>query len=337
MSKKITFGSSDGFLIYDMVVKQKILDYLYTNVNLSKHRFIMLNNVSKLEFLKENEHYISPCFKGFNYFLLFMNLPDKDMTMRKHCIAIDRKKLSYHKEQVDLKTAFMVKLHIKVSDSIFNGTIFDGRLIESSNRFIFLIQDCFYLMNKNLLDIEMNEKMTHLDSIFKLHFSNSNICSNFNFKLNKLYKYEHLYDLINNIMPNCTIPTQGIVFYPKTSGISISHIEKKIDKINIETTQISQDENTSYHIIYNFIDFIKTRTYSYETGSKSKILWLSKTEIPDVYNISETDNGERKGIAHIPNIKISHLCDELVKNDKNVPFNCVYNTKFKKWIPISAC
>lgn len=45
----------------------------------------------------------------------------------------------------------MVKVHMKVSDSIFDGTIFDGKLIESSNKFIFLIQDCFYLMGKKYL------------------------------------------------------------------------------------------------------------------------------------------------------------------------------------------
>lgn len=342
MSKKISFGSGESVLIYDLAVKQKVIDYLYSNLNLSKHRFIMLNNVNKLEHLRDNEHYVSPCFKGFNYFLIFMNLEDTNNhnnknNQRKYCIAIDRRKLSYHKDQVDIKSVFMVKVLVKVSDPIFNGTIFDGKLIESSNKFIFLIQDCFYLMGNKILDMEMQDKIAHLDNIFKIHFSDPNICDNFVFKLNKLYTYSELENLIKNLIPSCNIPTQGLVFYPKLSGVSIIHIEKKIDKVDIETNQVQVVEAKTYDMIYNFVDFIKTRTYSYEKGSKTRKFWLSKSNIPDVYNLSEKDDSERIGIVHIPNIKISHLCDENIKEDKPTKFNCVYHTKFKKWVPISVC
>ena len=339
MSKKISFGSGESFLIYDVPTKQKILDYLYSNLNLSKHRFVMLNNVSKLEQLRDNEHYVSPSFKGFNYFLIFMNLEDSknDMKPKKYCVAIDRRKLSYHKDQIDIKSVFMVKSIVKVSDSIFNGTIFDGKLIESSNKFIFLIQDCFYLMGKKLLDMEMSQKMGHLDNIMKMHFSESNICDNFVFKLNKLYSYNDLTELIEKLIPNCSIPTQGLVFYPKYSGISIIHIEKKVDKVDIETNQQPTFESKTYDMIYNFVEYIKTRTYSYEKSNKARKYWLSKSNIPDVYNISEKEDSERLGIAHIPNLKISHLCDDQVKEDKPCRFNCVYHTKFKKWVPVNVC
>lgn len=335
MNKKISFGSSESYMIFDLATKQKIIDYLYSSMNLSKHRFIMLNNINKLEFLRDNEHYISPSFKGFNYFLLFMNL-DINGEKRKFCVAIDRRKLSYHKDQVEIKSVFMVKVHVKVSDSIFNGTIFDGKLIESSNKFIFLIQDCFYLMGKKILDMEMSQKMGHLDNILKLHFSDPHVCENFSVKINKLCDYKGLENLINNVLPSCNIPIQGLVFYPKYSGVSIIHIEKKIDKIDIETCQNQIVESKTYDMIYNFVDFIKTRVYSYEKGSKIRKFWLSKSNIPDVYNLSEKEDSDRLGIVHIPNVKISHMCDEKIKDDSSVKFNCVYHTKFKKWVPISV-
>ena len=75
--KKIPFGTDEGLLITDFSIKKKVLDYLYNSLNLSKHRFIMLNTIKKLEFLKESEHYVSPSFKGFNYFLIFMNIDNK--------------------------------------------------------------------------------------------------------------------------------------------------------------------------------------------------------------------------------------------------------------------
>ena len=330
MSRKISFGNEEGFLILDFGIKQKILDYLYSSLNLSKHRFIMLNNVSKLDFLKENEHYVSPSFKGFNYFLIFTMIEGK-----KYCVAIDRRKLSYHKDQNDLKTVFMVRVNVKTNDTMFSGSIFDGKLVESNKKYIFLIQDCFYLMGKKILDMEMEEKMAHLDNILKTHFADLSVCTNFSFKLNKLCKYDGLENLINVIIPSCNIPCFGLVFFPKLSGISIIHIEKKVDKIDIDSNQTQLVESKTYELIYNFVDYLKNRTYSYEKGNKTRKLWLSKSNIPDVYNISEKENGDRIDIAHIPNIKISHMCDAQVLEDKPTKFNCVYHTKFKKWIPVS--
>jgi hypothetical protein len=331
MSKKITFGSSEAYLISDFNIKQKVVDYLYGSINLSKLRFKMLNNIQYLEFLKENEHYVSPSFKGFNYFLIFMNIDDK-----KYCVALDRRKLNYHKDQVDMKSIFIVRVIAKVNESIFNGTIFDGKLIESKEKFIFLIQDCLYLMGKKITDLDMEDKLIQLDTVLKLHFPNNSVCENFTFKLNKLCKYNELEKLITETIPNCSIPCNGLVFFPKKSGTSIIHIEKKIDKINIETNQVDNKivESKTYDMIYNFVEYLKSRTYSYEKGNKKRQFWLSRTNIPDVYSLCEKQIGEKNGIAHIPNIKISHLCNSIIK-DEPVKFDCVFHTKFKKWIPIN--
>ena len=88
-------------------------------------------------------------------------------------------------------------------------------------------------------------------------------------------------------------------------------------------------------MIYNLVNFLKSRTYSYENDGKRKKMFLKKTEITDVYDVYEDEDGERLGIAHIPNLRISHMCQNLIKNEF-VKFNCVYNKKFKKWTPIKS-
>jgi hypothetical protein len=330
MFKKIVFGNGDGFML-NGEIKQKAIDYLYSNLDLSKHRYIILNTIQKLKFLQDNEHYVSPNFKGYNYLLLMFTHNDK-----KYCVAIDRKKLSYHKEQLDMKTIQIIQVSMKVPDIIFKGTIFDGKLVQTNNNYIFLIQDCFYLMGKKILEMEMSQKITHLDTILKTHFKkdNGSYSSNFEFKLNKLYKYQELESLINSL-PTLSIGTNGIIFYPKFSGINNIHIEKKPDKVNIETVNKEVIEQKTYHIIHDFVDFLKSRTYSYESDGKTKSFWLSRTLIPDVYDISEDENGEKQGIALIPNLKISQMCDEIIK-DKPCKFNCIFSNKFKKWIPLST-
>ena len=86
-------------------------------------------------------------------------------------------------------------------------------------------------------------------------------------------------------------------------------------------------------MIYNLTNFLKSRKYSYEQEGKKKKLWLKKTDITDVYDIHENLESERLGIAHIPNLKISHMCQNLINNDP-IRFLCIYNKNFKKWIPI---
>jgi hypothetical protein len=329
MGKKITLGSSDAWLV-DTDIKTKAIDYLYSKLDLSELRYIILNNVGKLKYLQEHEHYVSPNFRGYNYMLLMLTINETH-----YCLAIDRKKLSYHKSQLDMKTIQVIQVPIKTSESIFKGTILNGKLIQSNNEFIFLIQDCFYLMGNKILDMDMNQKMIHLDTILKNHFRKEKqpYCPNFDFKLNKLYKYEDLEIMINNL-PKLPLSTNGIIFHTKYSGVNIIHIEKKIDKVEIKSSNNEKIDGTSYHIIHDFVNFLKSRTYSYESDNKTKYLWLSRTAIPDVYDIAEKDNGEKLGIALIPNLKISQLCDELII-DIPVKFKCVYSNKFKKWIPLS--
>jgi hypothetical protein len=190
-------------------------------------------------------------------------------------------------------------------------------------------------MGNNMLKVVMNQKMIQLDNTIKNHFKKDKIscCSNFELKINKLCTYQELENLINNL-PKLSIGTNGIIFYPKFSGINNIHIEKKNEKVNIITNNNETIEQKTYHIIYDFVNFLKARSYSYESNEKTKVLWLSRTIIADVYDISEKEHGEKEGIALVPNLKISQMCDDIIK-DTPCKFNCIYSNKFKKWIPIA--
>lgn len=331
MSKKVILGNSDGFLL-DYDTKQKVIDWLYSKLDLSKYRYNMLNNISKLKFLHDNEHYVSPNFKGYNYLLIMVKINDKNL-----CIAIDRKKLSYHKNQLDMKTIQIIQININTTEIMFNGTIYDGKIIKSNNQYVYLIQDCFYLMGSKMIDIEMNEKMNKLDIILKNNFKKdkTSYCTNFEFKLNKLYNYKELEELINNLS-KLSVETNGLLFYPNLSGVNVLYLDiKKSDKVEIDSKNCEIIEQTSYNIIHNFVDFLKSRKYSYESNGKYKTFWLSRTIVPDVYDLSDNDFGEKIGIALIPNLKISQMCDDIIK-ENSVRFNCIFSTKFKKWIPLNT-
>jgi len=335
MGKKINLGNSEGILLMDNEneLKSKVVDYLYTTLNLSKYRYGMLDSIQKLNFLQQNEHWVSPNYKGRSYFLIFLNIFNKS-----YSVLIDRKKLSYHRNQLDLHSIYMVKVHINTNINMYSGTIFEGKIIQKldMDKSYFLIQDCFVLMGKKILDMEIDKKIQYLNDIVNTNLIGDNICSNFIFKLNKLYKYNDIPELINDIIPASSIGSNGIVFYPKISGMIILYIEKKVnDKIEIESKNNDTYVARSYDLIYNFKDFLISRTYSYEKDNKIKSLWLKKNpmKIPDVYDVYENKEDLKIGIAHIPNLKISFYCAEHIKNDFTL-VKCIYHNKFQKWIPL---
>ena len=54
----VRFGDSDAFIINDLDLKTKIIDYIFSIIDLSKYRYNMLENQQQLNFLKINEHYV---------------------------------------------------------------------------------------------------------------------------------------------------------------------------------------------------------------------------------------------------------------------------------------
>lgn len=329
----VKFGDSEAFIINDLDLKNKIIDYLFSIIDLSKYRYNMLDNVQQLNFLKTHEHYVSPNFKGYNYFLLFYKFNNKDnKDSYPHCIAIDKKNLSYHKNTIDIKKVFMFKLKVMASQSIFRGTLFDTKLIKN----IMLVKDCYYIMGNNIIDMEMNDKMIYLDTIIANQFQ-KNYSMNFKLKINKLYKYNMLNDIITNIIPKCELEIIGLIFYPQKSGISYIYTDKKpIEKVSITITNNNNTNNNineSYNMIHQIKEFLISREYSYESGNIKKILLVEPSDISDVYYIYDnSSNTDKIGIAHIPNLKTSIYCRENIK--ERVKCLCIFNKQFNKWIPL---
>ncbi len=322
----VRFGDADAFLVNDDT-KLKILDYIFNLIDLSKYRYNMLDNMQQLAFLKHNEHYVSPNFKGFNYFLLFnkiTKITNEGQKEYSQCIAIDKKNLSYNRKSIDIKKVFMYKIKLMAAPSIFRGTLFDAKLIKN----IMLIKDCYYINNINIIDMDMTEKMIYLDNIIASQFQKDG-CENFKIKINKLYKYSLLDKLVSNIIPQCELEITGLIFYPKKSGVSYIFTEnKQVNKVTIENNSVVTNE--SYNMIHQIKEFLESRVYSYETSNVKKVLDVEPTTITDVYDIY--DDSKKIGIAHIPNLKISRYCKENIK--QKTKCLCVLHKQFNRWIPL---
>jgi hypothetical protein len=347
--KQISFGNDSGQLINDIKIKKKIIQYLFNAINLSKYRYTFLNNINRLKFLKENEHFVSPNFHGYNYLLIFTNINDVNMA-----VMIDRRKLKYNLEHIDYNKLVCTKLECKVSKKIYKGTILDGKFIRNKNDYIFLVQDIYQLMGNNILDQPLDKKIEMLDNTMNTYFSSTPF-RNFSIKINKLYTYYEIDILINKVMKNCSLMTNGIIFFPKYSGISIIYLEQKDtlqkNKVTISESNSYKTEkydkpkselssNTTADIILNMKGYLHGRKYGYEAEKSKNIgtFEVRKTDIPDVYDLYLTNQENklvRQGIAHIPNMKISHLCQDIFRDKNKEIMKCIHFQKFNKWIPMS--
>ena len=206
-----------------------------------------MNTIQKLNFLKDTEHLVSPNYKGYNYLLIMLMIDNV-----KYSVVLDRRKLSYHKNQLDVTNLNIIKLNmnINISDSFYDGTIFNGKLVISNNSHTFFLQDCFYLMGKDYLNINLNTKLEEMEKISN-SFKN-NYCKNFDVKLNKIYYYDELDNLINNIIPNSSLPVNGLIFYPNISGINILFLDKKAETLSENSNKIHIiDNNKSFNNLLN--------------------------------------------------------------------------------------
>ena len=345
MPRQYRLGRGSANIISSFEEKKEIINYLFHNVNLSNYRFQMLKDITQLEFLKKNEHFVSPNFNGVNYLLIFMKLKNRNRTF-----MIDRRKLKYNKEHLDLKSFLILEVDFKAENSIFLGTIIDGKLLRlENNKYIFICNDCYQLFGKSLITQKLEKKYQTLDKIIASEMS-PKPCYNFEFKINKLYNYDKLDQLIKTIIPKTKLPINGIVFYPIVSGNIIIYSEKinknslksKNDTKNIEKpiTNFKIDNNSkdeSYHIVRDLCLYLKSRTKTSIEDFKSyekKELILRKSDIPDVYFLYENEDKPQIGIAHIPNLKVSQELYKIFENKKTHKMLCYLDKHFKKWSPI---
>jgi len=324
---KINLGNSTAFLVSDLDTKKEVINFLYKNVELDKFRFKMLDNLSKLEELKNNPHYVSPNFRGINYLFICMKIKQQNKTF-----LIDRRKLKYQKNNLNLKEIKIIEIKLNANPIFFSGSIFDGKMIDKK---YFLVFDCYFLFGKENISQEMNTKYFTLDKVFSTHLGDKP-CSNFQIKINKLYQYEEIDNLINQILPTIKLPTNGIIFFPKYSGICTIFNEPKKEIVkynsndnNNELSNVSSD----YDMIRDLSEYLSQRTYHYENFNMKNKFTIIKTDIPDVYTLKD-ENDKKIGIAHIPSLKISHQVKDWLKNKKYTKVECVYHKQFDKWIPI---
>ena len=209
-----------------------------------------------------------------------------------------------------------------------NGTIFYGTLLNINNYEFFHIENIFYYKGNNIIRFNEFKKWSYLESIVNKSF-NKNIYStkyiNITLPIMSL-DYNYVLSMLNNISYSLyCIQYRN----PYKNQIYLNEkITVKVEKYAV--FNVKACERTDIYMLY-YIDNNKLKYYNiaripnYKTSIFMNSLFRNIRENYDIDEIEMSDDEEDfEDVSE----------DKYLK--KNIDYNikCVYNYKYKQWVPI---
>jgi hypothetical protein len=220
------------------------------------------------------------------------------------------------------------------------GTIFYGTLFQYKKVNCFCIEDLYYYRGKNYVGTSYSDKLELLSNILKKEIGQNVLGNNFT------------------------------IFGLPLLNTDFNLLLKEIESLPYEVSQIKSrffDKASSKKIVTMSYFKPKSRTMDQVDGIRKAVFKVTPDLEPDIYNLFVYKNGaeEFHDYAFIPDFKTSVMMNKLFRNikenanldaleesddeaefedaredkyvylDRSFKMNCEYNSKFKRWTPIS--
>lgn len=314
MSKVINKVSNATLTFLDRTLYNKVLNKVYEYIDFQKIRYQIINNTVYLNDIKSSKHFVTPHFQGYNFLLLFIKIDNIKYNL------LVFKNLKYKKDQNNDENIKIYKFDTtNIDDSLYECSIFDGKIIASSEtKSSFIINDMYMLRGISTQNIPLENKLEQVDEVLN-RFIPVESC-NLDFKVSRLYSFSEIPELVFNKIKLTNLKINGLMFLPEITG-----------KYYIYTNETEFDEIKNKSS--DDITIIKKSSIASQVE-----FYMKKTLLPDVYelyeDINNTSNLLKEGIAHIPNIKTSHFFRNIFKDKNMVKVSCIRSEKFNKWVPL---
>lgn len=337
---------------YDNYTKQQIINFIFSSVELSRFKYKIMEFENELPELNKQKFFVSANFTGSNCLLVFMKIREKFIS----CL-VERKTLSYNKDQVSFDKLNIMPVRIRLDPLIYNGTILDGTLLHKDRQKIYIICDAYLFRGSNMTHDKINHKIINLTSYLTSYYDMSNPSNNINLTLNTLYDILDTEKLIFEDIPKSIgYSIKGIAFFPEISGTKYLFMFDNANKLkpyvktNFDNSKIAfTDEKTPTPTNFESSND-KKKKIRYVSKTDDDVFatfYVHKTDVPDVYKLFLVEkivvNGKnglkskKMGIAYLPDTKSSVLCRNIVGSSPNSKalMICKFNNDKNKWIPIS--
>jgi hypothetical protein len=230
-------------------------------------------------------------------------------------------------------------------EAIFDGTVMEGEMVKDKmGQWLFLINDVIGYKGKYLKDIPLPKRLEHAYSILDSYRPDPfiDVCT---YQV-KCYCYATTDGLDNLIALSEKLPytNRGIYYWPfflqykpklyNFDDSVIKEVHRKV-KDNPEFREKKEDDVPSP----TRKQVSQPTIIANAPKEGESVMWLRKTENPDVYDIYAAQNGSNKlGVAHVPTLATSRMLRKVFKDltvTISIPFMCKFNDKFQKYEPIS--
>ena len=340
----ISFCDRIAYNIKCSDAKDWILDQLENKYQiriLQKHWFRL--DEQQFKYVQQIPHQVCIRSNGNPYFLYFTRYEDVNQIM-----YIDKKvQPGYQKPRIIITKG-------QFEDSIFENTLLEGEMVkDKKNQWIFLVNDVIMYKGKYLKDMLLPQRLSYAHEMFRQHYQPDPIMDVCIYQVKKYVpctktSVEQLIQFAEKL----PYTNRGIYFVPLT-------MKYKPKLINFNDELIK----TVYRKVKDCPEFMEKPMEMTSTPPRSttpalpvvemekqviptdlaleedeRVIWLRKTEQPDVYDMYEQENSQQKmGIASVPGLLTSKMLRSVFKNlnvATSVCFLCKRDASLQKWIPL---
>ena len=305
----------------------KILQRHHHNLDANNVNFILSNHLMNLR-SNGNRYYL--------YFTLYNNIETMYFIDKKIHPGYQRPRIIFGRGLFDKK--------------LFKNTLLDGEMVKcKDNRWTFLINDivCYegIYLNKKMLP----ERLKIIYNLLEHQYTPDETIDVCDYKVkNYFYMYKESIENIMELSSNLNYTCRGIYIYPfdlrykpKLYNFDESSVINVVRKTK-DITEFKSMEAVAA-VAANAVATTSTTvattatTTSCVLNNEEKILYIVKTNEPDIYNVYDNEDVLNKpsiGIALVQTMSDSKLLRDSFRDKNaitNIKFVCVFVEKFKKW------
>lgn len=330
----ISFANRIVYNIKTNDTKDMILDQLYSlyGIKIIQKQYHKLDE-NNIKHIKIDNHLCCLRTNGNPYYM-FMTLYN-DIPI---IYFIDKKvHPGYQKPRILLVRGLF-------DESLYKNTLLDGEMVRcNDNSWIFIFNDIVVYKGIHLNDTVLPDRLNILYKMLSTEYTPDSVIDVCSYKIKNYYTpcqegIEELIKISKKLNYSCRglyMWSYNMKYKSKLYNFDEDKIINVVRKVKDET-KFQTFDNTKESTVEIEQDDLLSIVVSDET---EKIMWISKTDYPDVYNLYHSENilNDKIGIALIPNMATSKMIRNAFKNKNAATIlmtKCKYEEKFNKWYPV---
>lgn len=310
--KKISFCDKESYNVNSNDYKKYILERIKYEKLLKIIGFNSYKNQYKRNVVGE-DYFITTVTRGNPYLLLLF----RDNLNRCVCLLIDCKVCKgYTYPRINF-------INYRFDEKLYSNTIFSCELLKFGSQWTLLITDILMYCNKNLQYSMFLTRLEKIYNIMKHEYIQDDAIEICNLRVKKYYYKDKILECESKfgfyfVPNNPNLPRIQYRFKSSTS-------KPRLEAPKISAPMAKQPIKTEPLVK---MDINSKMTFKIEFG-----------HMPGIYYLSARNNSDfkRVGVARIIGLKSNKMIEQLFKDnclEKKVL--CEFNTRFKKWVPLSV-